>query len=160
VLYVIPTLEERSDAVSRYKILTYLLLNWFGSVQDDGQQRSRYKEELHGLLDEPKLLYVCKKGMTVVGRSYTRNGWSESSKEATDVKVECRRKAVDQEVCKGTRFTRIRHWWSLEREGCFCRPGRWKGCNASDDDDRTGLFLWLWQLDLYTFAIQGHYLFI
>jgi hypothetical protein len=27
VLYVIPTLEERSDAVSRYKILTYLLLN-------------------------------------------------------------------------------------------------------------------------------------
>jgi hypothetical protein len=53
--------QERGDAVNKYKILTYLSLDKFGPVQDDGWWR-RYIKEVYYLRNEPKLfIYVRSK---------------------------------------------------------------------------------------------------
>jgi hypothetical protein len=54
-------IQERCDTVNKYRILTYLSLNRFGPVQDDGRWR-RYIKEVFDLRDEPKLfIYVRSK---------------------------------------------------------------------------------------------------
>ena len=60
--------QERCDAVNNYKILTYLSLDRFGPVQDDGRWR-RYIKEVFDLHDEPKIfMYVRSKLQRWAGR--------------------------------------------------------------------------------------------